>query len=172
MTRLSLAPKLECTVSEAINESESAVRDILEQIRRWQQLFTPGEAPYSLSSYEDLYTDGRDELLIYDNFATPDTRFTGFDRYRRTWEDQINANFPGLVMYRIHVDRIEFSGDLAWSALTWWGSVRKDGQTLHTSQHGTHTWRRQNGAWQIVHEHLSGPVKEQGEESRRPMPGA
>ena len=171
MAKSELQQELELTLSKAVNEADPKVRDIREQIARWQHLFSPGPEPYTLSGYEDLYANARGELLVYDDFATPDTRFSGFERYRTIWEEQINANFPGLVLYRIHVDRIELSGNLAWSAMTWWGSIRKNGETLHTSQHGTHVWHRKNGAWQIVHEHLCGPAKENGEESRHPVTG-
>ncbi len=151
-----------------VDKAHPEVAAILARLAKWQRLFSPGPRPYTLSGFEDLYDDAVGSLLIYDNYSAQDTRFTGFDRYRSTWEDQINANFPGFIMYRIEVvDRLEVSGDLAWCGFTWWGSIVKGGETIHDGRHGTHIWRRIAGDWRIVHEHLTGPIKEHGEPSRR-----
>jgi ketosteroid isomerase-like protein len=158
---------LELETAPAVNRDDLEIQALLGRLSKWQRLFSPGSKPYSLTGYEDLYDNAADSLLIYDNYSVEDTRFTGFDRYRRTWEEQINANFPGFVMYRIEVDRLEISGDLAWCGFTWWGSIVKGGETVHDGQHGTHIWRKIDGEWRIVHEHLTGPIKENGAPSRR-----
>jgi ketosteroid isomerase-like protein len=151
-----------------VDSNNDDVKKIRKQIVQWQQLFSPGEEQYSLNGYEHLYSQRDNELLIYDNYADKDTRWTGFDRYREIWEREINSNFPGFMMYRIEIDRIETSGDLAWSALTWWGSVVKDGKSFYPAQHATHIWRKVDDEWRIIHEHLTSGVKEDGKESRRP----
>lgn len=151
-----------------IENSNDDIKQIQTQIMQWQQLFAPGNQQYSLTGYEHLYSQQDNELLIYDNFAEKDTRWTGFDKYRKIWETEINRNFPGFVMYRIEVDRIEVSGNLAWSAITWWGKVIKDSMSLYPSQHGTHVWKKIEGEWKIIHEHLTSGVKEDGKESMRP----
>jgi ketosteroid isomerase-like protein len=150
----------------SIDTTAEDIQQIRQQLAEWQQLFSPGEEQYTLNGYEHLFVQD-DELLVFDNFSPENTRFTGFDTYRTTWEQAINKNFPGFVMYHLYIERIEVSGKLAWSALTWWGKVAKDGKIQYTSQHGTHIWYKRDGQWQIVHEHLTGSVKENGQESRR-----
>ena len=118
--------------------------------------------PYRLAGYEDLFVHEPKELLAYDNYAESDTRWLGFDRYRQIWEREINQNFPGFVMYLIEVDRIEVSGDMAWTAFTWYGHVTTSTGQLWPAQHATHGWRRMDGTWRIVHEHLTSGVKEAG----------
>lgn len=140
---------------------------IVSQIKRWQRLFSPGEMTYSLKGFEDLFSNEKGALLVYDNFSPENTRFTGFDEYREIWEREINEKFPGLLLYHIEIDRILVNGDLAVSAFTWWGSVLIDGELRHTSQHATHVWHKNDGEWRIIHEHLTGPVIENGKESRR-----
>jgi len=158
---------LTLTIPPEVDLGDPAVRAVRDRLARWQRLFSPGEERFALDGYEDLYSRRGDELLVYDNYAEADTRWTGFERYRATWDREINANFPGHVMYRVEVDRIEASGDLAWSAATWWGKVEKGGGTLWPAQHATHVWRRIDGEWRIVHEHLTSGVKEAGAEARR-----
>jgi ketosteroid isomerase-like protein len=152
----------------AVDTNIEDIQQIRQLISQWQRLFSPGEEKYTLNGYEDLYVPDGDELLVYDNFSTENTRFTGFDTYRAIWEKTINEQFPGFIMYRAEIDRIEVSGNLGWSGLTWWGKVAKDGQIVYASQHGTHIWRKVDGKWQMLHEHLTGLAIENGRESRRP----
>jgi ketosteroid isomerase-like protein len=152
--------------TELQNDDEKQIRG---KIAQWQALFSRGEGRYTLSGYEHLFANS-DELLVYDNFAPVNIRFTGFDTYRTTWERTINEDFPGYVMYRVDIERIEVDGDIAWSAINWWGKITKHGKTTYTSQHGTHGWRRIDGEWRIMHEHLTGPIMENQQEAWRPEP--
>jgi ketosteroid isomerase-like protein len=163
-----MKPKLYLEIHGLIDQENQDVAAIRDQIARWQELFSPAEITYSLNGYEGLYFTAPDALLVYDNFAETDTMWRGFDRYRTVWEEQINSNFPGFIMFRIEVDEIEVSGALAWSAFTWWGSVVKDGQKIIPAQHATHIWHKIDRQWVIVHEHLTSGVKEKGQLSTRP----
>lgn len=155
-------------IAKNIDISNSDIKQLRDRIAQWQQLFAPAENQYSLDGYEHLFSQRDNELLIYDNFAEKDTRWTGFDQYRKTWEQEINSNFPGFVIYRVEIDRIEISGELAWSAMTWWGRVVKDGTSFYPAQHATHVWKKIDDQWRIIHEHLTSGVKERGKESKRP----
>ncbi|XWN32737.1 MAG: nuclear transport factor 2 family protein [Devosia sp.] len=135
---------------------------MIQQVAKWQQLFSPGAERFSLEAYADLFEDGPDALLIYDNYAASDTRWLGFDRYRRVWEREINTNFPGLLLYRVELDRAEVSGDIAWTAFTWFGRIDLPTEVAWPTQHATHIWRRMEGIWRITHEHLTSGVKESG----------
>lgn len=166
-TNVSHPTMLVLMIDTSIDISNDEIGQIRDRIAQWQQLFSAGDRQYSLDGYEHLFSQKNNELLIYDNYAEKDTRWVGFDKYREIWEREINGNFPGYVMYRIEVDRIEVSGNLAWSACTWWGSVVKDGKTLYPAQHATHIWKKTDEEWAIVHEHLTSGVKENGKESMR-----
>ena len=156
--------QLDLLTAPAVDLADPDVRALRDRIAKWQRLFSPGSETYSLSGYEDLYLQGPDALLVYDNYAERDTRWLGFDRYRRIWEREINENFPGFVMYRIELDRAEAVGDLAWTAFTWFGRMIGDGGPAWPTQHATHIWRRSGGQWRIAHEHLTSGVKESGAE--------
>ena len=151
-------------VLKDLNADEQAIG---RQIERWQRLFSPGDKRYSLEGYEDLFAQEKDELLVYDNFSPDNSGFTGFDTYRDIWEREINEKFPGLLLYHIEIDRIKTNGELGFSAFTWWGSIVIDGELQYSGQHATHIWRKIDGEWRIVHEHLTGPVIENGKQSRR-----
>ena len=59
----------------------------------------------------------------------------------------------------MQVLRVEVSGDLAWSAINYWGTGERDGQLYEGGQHGTHVWRDADPGpardWRIAHEHLT-----------------
>ncbi|NET11193.1 MAG: hypothetical protein F6K09_37705 [Merismopedia sp. SIO2A8] len=154
-------------VAPHIDTKNSDIAQLRDCIAQWQKLFSPGEQKYSLDGYEHLFAQEEDELLIYDNYAEQDSKFIGFQRYREIWEREINSNFPDFIMHHIELDRIETSNNLAWSALTWWGRVLKNGDALYPAQHATHIWRKVDTEWQIIHEHLTSGVKENGQDSTR-----
>lgn len=163
--------QLVLTVSDTIDLNDPDVRAIRDRTAKWQQLFAPDTERYTLSGYEDLFSQQQDDLVVYDNYAELDTRWFGFERYRKIWEREINSNFPKFVMHRIEMDRIEVSGDLGWTAFTWFGEIEQNAETGWPAQHATHGWRKDGGVWRIVHEHLTSGVKENGEVSTR-APGA
>ena len=159
--------KLVTNTADNVALDNPAVEAIRGRIARWQELFSPDTEEYSLSGYEDLFAQGPEDLLVYDNFAERDTRWYGFEVYRSTWEPQINSNFPTFVMFRVDIDEIQVNDDLAWSAFTWFGTVVVDGEEQVVCQHATHVWRLIDGLWRITHEHLTSGVKEAGEPAYR-----
>ena len=52
---------------------------------------------------------------------------------------------------------IHVMGDTAWAEFYWdfVAKVRKDGATLHTKGRETQVYRKEHGAWRIVHVHYS-----------------
>jgi ketosteroid isomerase-like protein len=143
-----------------IAQDEQFVRQALQE---WRQLYSYGERPFSFNGYEHLYIN-TDELLAYDNVAPRDTQIDGWKTYRSIWEPVINANFTGQEITRFEIQRVAVSGDLAWSAITFWFRAKNQGKPFYSSQHGTHIWRKVNGKWRIVHEHMTAPVKVNGKE--------
>ncbi len=144
---------------------------IRNQLERWRALWSQtGQGQvYSLADYVDLFVQGEETggLLVFDSYvpAWATTQINGFDAYRRIWETDVNASFPGWTITRMDILRIEVaaSEELAWSALNFWGrGTRQDGTTYEGSQHGTHIWRQVSGQWKIVHEHLTAPITMRG----------
>jgi ketosteroid isomerase-like protein len=131
------------------------------QLDRWRQLYGYGDKPFSFSGFEDLYVpDAR--LTAFDNFAPKDTYLSGWDSYRTLWEPLINSAFTGQVITRFDIVRSEVSGDLAWTAISFWFEAKRDGKPFASSQHATHIWHRIDGEWRIVHEHIMGPIIVEG----------
>lgn len=130
--------------------------EISHKLERWRNLFSAGEQQFSFTGYEDLYVN-TDELIVYDSYAPTgyDREIRGWNNYRTLWEEYVPVDFPGWQITHLDITHIEVNGDIAWSALTFVGRGVKDGKEYVGGQHGTHIWKRIDGGWRIVHEHLT-----------------
>lgn len=155
---------------------------ICDQLERWREMFsaTGRDERFDVEDYPGLFVEGEGAttdpltLLTFDGYVPEGgtTQIVGLADYRDLWNESINRDFPGWTITRMDVHRVEVSGDLAWSALNFWGEgVRPGGERYAGSQHGTHGWRRVDGRWVMTHEHLTPPVRVQGEaHGRLPAP--
>lgn len=146
--------------SKTVNQDEQAIRQALQE---WRQLYSYGNRKFTFKGYEHLYIN-TDELLAYDNVAPKDTQIDGWKTYKPLWETVINESFSGQQITRFDIDRVGVSGDLAWSGITFRFHAKNRGKDFYSSQHGTHIWRRADGKWRIIHEHMTAPVKVNGKE--------
>lgn len=121
-----------------IVQDEESIRQALQE---WRQLYSYVDRPFSFNGYEHLYIN-TDELLAYDNVAPQDTQINGWKTYRSIWEPLINANFTGQEITRFEIHRVQVSGDVAWSAITFWFRAKNQGKPFYSSQHGTHIWKK------------------------------
>eukprot|EP00730_Choanoeca_flexa_P005380 TRINITY_DN11932_c0_g3_i1.p1 TRINITY_DN11932_c0_g3~~TRINITY_DN11932_c0_g3_i1.p1 ORF type:complete len:170 (+),score=38.34 TRINITY_DN11932_c0_g3_i1:225-734(+) len=143
--------------------ASDSVTAIKKQLDRWRELWSSTGAGkrYNANDYRDLFVDSGDDMLTFDAYV-PDwasTQINGFDQYALIWNKDINERFPKWTIVRMDVLRVEVTGDMAWSAMNFWGQgFREDGEHYEGSQHGTHSWKRVDGRWRILHEHLTGPI--------------
>lgn len=136
------------------SQSISYDAKIRQKLERWRELFS--QEQYSLSGYEDIYIN-TDELLVYDSYvpAGYDREIRGWNNYKNIWEKYIPIDFPGWKIIDLEVTRLETQGDYAWSAISYIGLGVRNGIEYFGGQHGTHIWKRIDGDWRIVHEHLT-----------------
>ncbi len=97
-----------------------------------------------------------ESLVVFDAF--PPRQYVGAVAYRRDYEEFFAA-FPGPVKSAITDVRITTAGTLAFAhGIDRWVVAGKDGQPLELVFRFTDVFRKINGKWLIVHEHLSVPV--------------
>lgn len=131
--------------------NEAAIR---QKLQRWRELFS--QEQFSLKGYENLFVN-TDELLVYDSYSPSgyDREIRGWNNYRNLWEKYIPIDFPKWKVINLDVTRLETQGDYGWSAISYIGRGVRNGAEYFGGQHGTHVWKRINGDWRIVHEHLT-----------------
>lgn len=157
---------LTLSMSQGFAADSADETQIKAAIEKWRALFSPGEKSFTTKGYEDIFVNSA-EFIGFDNFAAKNTHMKSWDEYAATWNAEIPTNFAGLVIFDLEIHRLNVSGDMAWSAFNFWMRGFPGGKEVYTSQHATHVWRKADGKWRIVHEHLNGPIRENGGDSIR-----
>lgn len=150
-----VSPELErCQAQTRSSNSASDAAVIRQKLQRWRELFS--QEQFSLKGYENLFVN-TNELLVYDSYSPAgyDREIRGWNNYRNLWEKYIPIDFPGWKIIDLDVTRLETQGDYGWSAISYIGRGVRNGAEYFGGQHGTHVWKRINGDWRIVHEHLT-----------------
>lgn len=138
---------------------------VLAKLERWREMFSAtgrGEA-FDTARYPDLFLPGAaaGSMLTFDQYAPAwaSTQIDGVAGYAAVWNRDVNESFPGWTIEKMEVLRCEVDGDLAWTALNFWGAGERAGEPYEGSQHGTHVWRDVDPGpardWRIAHEHLT-----------------
>jgi ketosteroid isomerase-like protein len=140
---------------------QSKEQVIRERVNQWEAAWNIGNKPFSMSRFGDLYVQD-DSLLAYD-LTSPKTPsiIRGYQRFAKTWEPFMQAFSPWNV--KINNDLVIHAGDRVSVATFTWafsGKVKADGQPVSGNLHATLVFENRGGKWQIVHEHVSTPVRD------------
>jgi uncharacterized protein (TIGR02246 family) len=98
----------------------------------------------------------RQGLFVFD--VTPPRQHVGWADYKKDWDDLL-AQFPGPVTNKITDLSITVVGDVAYGHSIQDGHfTAKDGSTTKLVVRVTDVYRKIDGKWLIVQEHVSVPV--------------
>ncbi len=102
-----------------------------------------------------IYEPGAD-LVVFD--VIPPRQYVGFEAYKKDWQEVLDM-IPGPITFDIVDMSISAEGNLAYSrAIEHVAGKMKDGGNLDITVRVTDVYRKKNGKWLIVHEHVSVPV--------------
>ena len=102
-----------------------------------------------------LYAPGN-QLYVFD--VTPPRAYVGWDAYKKDWEQAFAEN-PGPISVRMLEQHITVVGPVAYNYSVQATSLTdKAGRKLDMVVRVTDVYRKMNGKWLIVHEHVSVPV--------------
>jgi uncharacterized protein (TIGR02246 family) len=97
-----------------------------------------------------------DKLVAFD--AVPPRQYTGWDAYRKDFKHLIDS-FNGPITFDISDISITTDGNLAYShSINHLTGTLKDGNKKDQTVRVTTVYRKFDGKWLIVHEHVSVPV--------------
>lgn len=148
--------------------SASEGQAIRERVRQWETAWNVGNKPFSMSRFGDLYV--KDESLLAYDLTSPQTPsiIRGYQQFANTWEPFMQAFSPWNV--KINDDLVIRAGErISVATFTWQfrGRVKADGKPVSGSLHATLVFENRGGKWQIVHEHISTPVRDAASAPRR-----
>jgi len=125
------------------------------QIRRLIDQWTKAFEARDLSEVMAIYAPG-DQLIVYD--VVPPLQYTGWDAYKRDFQ-RFFDQFEGPLQFEFHDLTVAAGPHLAFS----YGLGRVSGRLRNGKKteywvRVTECYRKINGRWMIVHDHVSVPV--------------
>lgn len=127
---------------------------IFELTEQWRATWSPKDKPFTGKGLENIFAS-ENEILVFDNFDNGVVVLHSLQQYLDTWIP-VMENFSYWEIELEDNLNISVEGDLAVTTFSWVGGGKtKDGQEVKARQYGTHTWKRLNGEWRLVHEHLT-----------------
>jgi uncharacterized protein (TIGR02246 family) len=132
----------------AKSDDEGQIRELLDN---FSLAFRAKNADQLMSFYEHS-----DKLVAFD-WVTP-RQFTGWDAYRKDFKHLFDG-FDGPITYDISDVSITTDGNMAYShSMNHLAGTLKNGNKKDTVVRVTAVYRKIEGKWLIVHEHVSVPV--------------
>ncbi|MBE9039725.1 nuclear transport factor 2 family protein [Oscillatoriales cyanobacterium LEGE 11467] len=131
-------------------------RQQIEQLtQKWVDLWSPKDRPFTGEGFEEIFATGENEILVFDNVEGSVVVLHSLEEYLDTWVPMMQQ----FAFWEIAIeDNLEISvnGDLAVTTFSFVGGGQDgDGVEYTLRQYGTHTWKRIDGQWRLVHEHLT-----------------
>lgn len=123
--------------------------------QRWVELWSPKEQMFNGQGFEQLFATEENGIIVFDNINGSLVVLHSVQEYLNTWQPVMAQ----LTFWTIAIEdnlQIDVSNDLAFTTFSFLGVGRdRDGKDYQVRQYGTHVWKRINGQWRLVHEHLT-----------------
>ena len=137
------------------NEHTVDKAKIHELTEQWRNIWSPKEKPFTGDGFENIFATGKHEILVFDNFDDGVVVLHSLQEYLDTWIPVMKNFSYWSIQLENNLD-ISIDGNLAVTTFSWVGGGKtKEGQEVKVRQYGTHTWKRLNSEWRLVHEHLT-----------------
>jgi ketosteroid isomerase-like protein len=128
-----------------ISPEAAQVRQVLE---RWAEATRTNRL-------DDVLADHATEALIYD--VLPPVKHEGAEAYRRSWGDW-QPETTGGERFEWQDLAVVVDGGLAFACgFIHCGGILPSGKTFEDLVRATFCLRRQDGAWKVIHQHISKP---------------
>jgi len=135
-------------IGAATPEDEKAIRELNS---RFEAAVKARDIDKLMSCYAS-----DDSLVLFD--AVPPRQYVGAKAVRKDYEDFLSV-FPGTIDSKISDVKMTVDANLAYSHfIDTWTATDKDGKQVQLVFRVTDVYRKTDGKWLIVHEHISFPV--------------
>ncbi len=141
----------------AQNSKAKDLQAIQQKTDQWFQLWSPGDKPFTFEGIENVFADKEEGLLVVDGFEGSIVVLKSIHEYKDKWLPLVNTSFATYTIKPKDGIEIDVDATMATSTFIWVSenATLKDGTPVKLSQYATHVWKKINGDWKIVHEHLT-----------------
>ena len=139
-------------------DDEAAIRQRLEDIF---PAWSPGRNEFSINDIADYYVQSED-MFAFDTLMPTTSIMAGWQSFADNWTKALGT-MDNFKCHMSNLLNVHVMGDIAWSALVLDVSaeIKDTGETMKGSQQVSLVWKKEeDGIWRIIHEHLSGPVRQ------------
>ena len=140
-----------CAASQPQPQKEDAVSEglIRQRLQDWARALSAKDIDHVMSLYAP-------EIVSFD--ITPPLRYAGADKKRQAWLRAFAA-FEGGLTYEVRDPSVTTEGDLAFvHSLNHVTGTLANGHTTDMWVRWTACFRRVDGAWLVVYDHVSVPA--------------
>jgi ketosteroid isomerase-like protein len=126
-----------------------------QEIRALENKLAAAVSAKDVDAIMKLYVPGN-ELFVFD-LSVP-RQHVGWDDYKKDWQDFL-GNLKGPVKFEIHDLSVVADGKVAYSHSIQHGvGTNPDGSPFEVNARVTDVYRKIDGKWLIVQEHVSVPI--------------
>jgi uncharacterized protein (TIGR02246 family) len=126
-----------------------------EKIRALEDKFVAAVNAKDVDAIMSVYVPG-DSLFVFD--LIPPRQYAGAEAYRKNWEGFLNT-MTGPVKLEVTDFTVTVAGKLAYAhSVHHFTGTDSQGQTTSMIARVSDVYRKINGQWLVVHEHVSVPV--------------
>ena len=122
---------------------------------RWIDLWSPKDKSFTGRDFEQIFAEGENDILVFDNFDGSVVVLRSLQAYIDTWVPVMQQ----FIYWEIAIEdnlEIIIADDLATTTFSFAGGGHsQDGKNYEIRQYATHVWRKIEGQWRLVHEHLT-----------------
>jgi ketosteroid isomerase-like protein len=149
-----LAVVTACSASSCSSANDSSANDQAEINASVHRLEAAVNAK-DINGIMAYYTPD-ESLLVFD--ALPPRQYAGAAAYKKDWEGFLAA-YPSTIHAEISDWKTETEGNLAYGhGIFRTNGPDKDGKPLDLTVRVTDVFKKINGKWLVIHEHVSWPV--------------
>jgi ketosteroid isomerase-like protein len=142
-------------LQEQVDQMMSDRQQIQQLTQQWVKAWSPKDKPFTGEDFEQIFATGENEILVFDNFDGSVVVLHSLQEYLNTWVPVMQQFSFWEIAIEDNLEMI-IDGDLGVTTFSFAGGGRsKEGQYYKLRQYCTHVWKRIEGQWRIVREHLT-----------------
>jgi ketosteroid isomerase-like protein len=134
--------------------------DLLKQsVTAWEKGWSSGDSLFSMNRVDRLY-DHSDRFLEFDTISPAGTITQGYQSFKELWEPTMQAATKTKTAIDDNI-KVTTNGNMGLTTFTFKTEFtdRTKGKAYAEHAHASMVWKKQNGQWVIIHEHVSSPVR-------------
>ncbi|WP_299519243.1 DUF4440 domain-containing protein [Winogradskyella sp.] len=144
-------------IESLTTQERQDVSEIQKKTEQWFGIWSPKEKPINFDGLSELFATEAEGLLVVDGFEGGVVILKNATSFKEKWKPLVDDTFSYYAIEPVGEIKIELDGHLAVTTFQWTTTkaILKNGASITLGQHGTHVWKKIDGEWKIIHEHLT-----------------